>query len=433
MGECVVCAGTAESACIERWLAACEGVADARVVGDPLEVRERLRGGLRGSRVVVGEGLARVSPVNLAAALVADGCAQEVRLVAEAPSGSLLSRASRAGVDGVVPLEDVAAASDRAWGAEEGGPGPAIGRDRDLERADGSGRAGAGGTAGAPDDRRDPPARNEDVPVVAFVSGRGGVGKTTMVALFGYVAAAWGLKVAMLDLDLAFGNLAALCGADETADLVSLAEGGVTPEDLERCRFAAADRLGVWGPCRMPEYAEVVAPAVEGIVAALTQGHDLVLVDTSTSWGDVTAQAAQLANRLVIVSDERPGAIPALARCGSLAVRLGVARTRVVRLMNGCDPRGRDESFVARAAVGLECSRELRVVDGGADAVELLSCGRAADLADLDVPLVASLSHGLAQLLQELGCLPECEGATRALAGEGRARRRFSLLGRERP
>ena len=139
------------------------------------------------------------------------------------------------------------------------------------------------------------------------------------------------------------------------------------------------------------------------------------------------AGAAQQADRLVIVSDERPGAIPALSRCGSLAVRLGVARTRIVRLMNACDPRRRDESFVARAAVGLECAREVRVLDGGLDLVELLGAGGMAELVASENPAALGAAHGLAALLKELGHLPDAEGARHALAGGGKPRRLFGL------
>ena len=46
-----------------------------------------------------------------------------------------------------------------------------------------------------------------DAPVVAFVSGRGGVGKTSLVAMMATVAGSWGMRVALCDLDLSCGNL----------------------------------------------------------------------------------------------------------------------------------------------------------------------------------------------------------------------------------
>ena len=207
----------------------------------------------------------------------------------------------------------------------------------------------------------------------------------------------------------------------------ALAGGIASDEALEQAGARAGEHLHVWGPCRAPEYAECIQPLAADIIARLTHGHDLVIVDTPSSWGDAVAGAAQQADRLVIVSDERPGAIPALSRCGSLAVRLGVARTRIVRLMNACDPRRRDESFVARAAVGLECAREVRVLDGGLDLVELLGAGGMAELVASENPAALGAAHGLAALLKELGHLPDAEGARHALAGGGKPRRLFGL------
>lgn len=435
-----------------------------RVESDPWRLRALLRGELAGSGVVVGEGVAGPDPVNVAAALVADGCACDVVLAVRHVSGSLRSRAKRAGVARVLSGDELAVRADPAERGVKGASHPvagarAAGSEPRRQAMPGGGSPGAtapvGGssppaasrglvapvTAAAPapipcataeGDGRGAsaavPARRAETPVICFVSGRGGVGKTAICALASHIAAGWGLRVAALDLDLAFGNLFSLCGLERPADLTGIArEGSARALDaIDSCGRQAADGLKVWGPCAEPEHAELVQPLVEGIVSRLTHTSDLVLVDTTTSWGDAVACATQMADRLVIVSDERPGAVPALARCGSLAVRLGVARTRIVRLMNGCDARGRDEAFVSRAARGLECAREIRVLDGGDEAVGLLAAGHAADLARLDNPFSDSLATGLAQMLQELGRLPDAEGAARALGGRKRARRFLS-------
>ena len=464
---------------LERYARACDAAASVTHVGDGLELRRRLRSDLAGAFVLVADGAggqAGPDAVNVAAAVAADGRAAEVVLVTRCGSGSLRSRAKRAGVGRVIDVTELAYAlreAEAAGGgrvaanpsqtnaAGLGQAGPAAGP-RGVEcggsaadvRGGATAPADAAAEAGGASEREAPSAtlvglaeemrqtsggrpreapgpvveRKAGVPVVTFVSGRGGVGKSTVVACAAHMAAAWGLDVACLDLDLAFGNLFSLCGAARQADLAQAAEGELSDEGLEGLGVAAAEHVRVWGPCRNPEYAEVVHPLVAEMVARLTHNHDLVLVDTSASWGDATACAAQLADRLVIVSDERPGAIPALSRCGTLAVRLGVARTRIVRLMNGCDPRMRDATFVARAAVGLECAREIRVPDGGLEVVELMNTGKAAELATLDNPMPAAVAHGLAQLLKELGALPECEAAAKALEDKQRAKKLFGRM-----
>lgn len=494
---------------LERYARACDEAASVTHIGDGPELRRRLRADLAGAFVLVGDGAggpAGLDAVNLAAAVAADGRAAEVVLVTCRGSGSLRSRAKRAGIGSVMDVGELAMALREAEVAErggyaeadsvtghagvgvagsdagsgmgavnqtrcsDGGAGYAEGAPVQARRANGApdspqgepsyagaasdavpgseagaapGAAGARGSvklaqlmeAAREMSGRRPPElpqaaaqRKPGVPVITFVSGRGGVGKSTLVACAAHMAAAWGMDVACLDLDLSFGNLFSLCGVPRQTDLAQAAEGELSDEALESLGVEASEHVHVWGPCRNPEYAEVVHPVVADIIARLTHKHDLVLIDTSASWGDATACAAQMADRLVIVSDERPGAIPALSRCGSLAVRLGIARTRIVRLMNGCDPRMRDATFVARAAVGLECAREIRVPDGGLEVVELMSTGKASELMALDNPMPAAVAHGLAQLLKELGVLPECEGAAKALEGRQRSKKLFSRM-----
>lgn len=407
MATWAICAGMQQACELEGYVRSCDGGASVVVERSPARLRARMGEDLAGSCVVVGEGVGGPDPVNLAAAIAADGNASEVFLALDSTSGSMRSRAKRAGVSHVITSADYAARPGQGQSGTQGSPSAR------------SGRAAGEGSLAPVSERR------EGVPVIVFVSGRGGVGKTTLAALFASAAASWGLDVAALDLDLAFGNLASLCGVSRPGDLASFADGIASDEALEQAGVRAAERLHVWGPCRAPEYAECVQPLAADVIARLTHAHDLVVVDTPSSWGDAVAGAAQQADRLVIVSDERPGAIPALARCGSLAVRLGVARTRIVRLMNACDPRRRDETFVARAAVGLECAREVRVLDGGLDLVELLGAGGAAELASSDNPAALDAARGLAELLKELGQLPDTDEARRALAGGGKPRKLF--------
>ena len=409
MSTWYVCGSEGQLGELERYARVVDPNAKVTAGSDALALRELLRTEARGgARVVVGEGARGPNPINVAAAVAADGRAASVDLVARCASGSLRAHAKRVGVTRVVmvvELEGFLASSSAPLAREAAG---------------GATRAAPGACE-----------HREGVPVICLVSGRGGVGKTSLCALMAHLASSWGMRVAAVDLDLAFGNLYALSGLGEPADLTPLADGDDwSAQALAACAGHAAQGLDVWGPCGRPEYAERVQPVAERLVASLTRNHELVLVDTTTNWGDAVAAAAQMADRLVIVSDERPGAVSALVRCGALAVRLGVARTRIVRLMNGCDARRRDETFIARAAVGLECAREVRVLDGGDEAVELLGQGHADELAASDNPLAASLACGLAQLLRELGCLPDSDRARRAL--DRAERRGRSLLGRLR-
>ena len=101
-----------------------------------------------------------------------------------------------------------------------------------------------------------------------------------------------------------------------------------------------------------------------------------------------------------------------------LAIRLGVARTRIARIENRADPRDKVNHALGRAEVGLRGSAGLSRPDGGREVSDLMAAGQAHDLAEPGYPFADSVASTLAQLLAELGRLPECEEARRASEGE---------------
>ena len=221
------------------------------------------------------------------------------------------------------------------------------------------------------------PRRGDAAPILTITSGRGGVGKTSLTALMASVAARWGMDVAVVDLDLSCGNLYTCFGLTSIPDLMRIApDGTALPEAMARAGVRCNDRVRLWGPCERPEMAELVMPHVATLLSFLSTQHDLVLVDTSTTFSDGVAQAVQSCDRLMVVHDERPGAVSSAARVSALAVRLGVARTRIVRVVNLGDPRVKPNAFEGRGEVGLETARldrlghrRGRVDDARSDAV----------------------------------------------------------------
>lgn len=358
-----------------------------------------------------------VSDVNAAAAIAADGCARSVSIVRRDASGSLRSRAARAGVDLVIDPSELGPASAPKVMCKEL-PEVAV-LSEGLPRTPPT----VGHVIPAP------PTVKGRAPVIVFCSGRGGVGKTALAAATCVAASSWGMRVCALDLDLSCGNLYSCFGVPGAFDLTRLCEGEGTirPETIG---VAACERVRVAGPCERPELADIVMPRTSEIIASCASAFDLVVVDTSTTFTEASAQAAQLADRLLIVSGSGQGATASLARASGLAVRLGVARTRIARLENFADPRGRGASRLACAEVGLEAARQFAVVDGGEEVRELLCAGQAAQLLELGVPFAESAATMLAQVLAELGQLPECDAARRALDAGGTHKRSF--FGRKR-
>lgn len=362
--------------------------------------------------VIVGPTQGGVSDVNLAAALAGDGNARCVILVRDGVSGSLRSRAARAGIDLVVDLADLTP-----------GTGAEI-----------SEKCGDGGrqllSTAAPVPIAPTATEGERAPILVACSGRGGVGKTTLMAAASCVAARWGMRVCLVDLDLSCGNARGCFGVNGKSDLALTSEG-IDAALLGRLCVSAGPGVSVVGPCERPETAELAAPHAGSLLVCASGEFDLVLVDTSTTFTEAVAQAAQLADRLLIVSDGRAGSVSSLARMSGLAIRLGVARTRIARIENRADPRDKVNHALGRAEVGLEAARVFRVLDGGREVSDLMAAGQAHDLAEPGYPFADSVASTLAQLLAELGRLPECEEARRASEGES-SRGLRSLFGLRR-
>lgn len=404
---------------------------------------------------IVGHTAEGVSDMNLAAALVRDGRASEVVLVARGASGSLRSRARRAGITEVIDAT-VAPALAEALEERERSAAPVGTGEKDRDKAPDMAAGQERPTAEEVERRREVLAHTtdgmgdharEDIlsssegvdapaeetgAILTVTSGRGGVGKTSLVAMLAMVAATWGMDVAVVDLDLSCGNLHTCFGVTHGPDLVRIAPDGVpSAETMGRSSVRCDEHVQLWGPCARPEMAEVVMPHVATLLSYLSSRFPLVLVDTSTTFTDAVAQAVQSCDRLLVVHDERAGAVASAARVSALAVRLGVARTRIVRVADLGDPRVRPSAFEGRSEVGLETARLHRVVDGGLEAEELLCSGKVAELMGTDSELATGVTYLLAQTLSELGRLPDIEAAHKALERSS-GRRRFQLFGRRR-
>lgn len=108
-----------------------------------------------------------------------------------------------------------------------------------------------------------------------------------------HAASLLGLRAAVLDLDLMFGNLYDLLGADAPHDMATLIEpsaaGALAESDIVAASMRVAPGVTLWGPVAAPEQAELMARPVELLLDVLRRESDVVLVDTSVFWGDAVA------------------------------------------------------------------------------------------------------------------------------------------------
>ncbi len=266
-------------------------------------------------------------------------------------------------------------------------------------------------------------------PLVAGISGRGGVGKTTVLAAMAAAAARFGLRAAVVDLDLMFGNISLALGSDAPGDMSSLvgaaSKGRLTEEDLMRCAVRAVPGVTVWGPIARPERAELMARPVEMLIDVLRREADVIFVDTSVFWGDAMAAVVAGCERCLVFGDSSPLSGESAARAIDLAARLGVPRTRMSSVYNKADARGSDEDRAM--AFGLACSLSSRIrIAVDENVPRMLEYGRCDDLVAAEGAFAQSVRAATRELLSELGCsVGKWNGAVEGPLHEERPRLRL--------
>ena len=278
-------------------------------------------------------------------------------------------------------------------------------------------RMGAAGETGtlppvpaphAPAPSADAVAPSHRAPVVCAVSGSGGCGKSTIVAAMAHAASLLGLRAAVLDLDLMFGNLYDLLGADTPHDMAALIEasaaGALAEPDIVAASMRVAPGVTLWGPVAAPEQAELMARPVELLLDVLRRESDVLFVDTSVFWGDAVAAAVSASDRCLVVGDAAVSSSTSAARVIELASRVGVPRTRMSAVFNRFGARGADEDVAMRFEIACALSSKIRIADGGQDLAALMAFGRADEAVGQTSAFAASVREATREMLVELGC-----------------------------
>lgn len=245
-------------------------------------------------------------------------------------------------------------------------------------------------------------------PVVCAVSGSGGCGKSTIVATMAHAASLLGLRAAVLDLDLMFGNLYDLLGVDAPHDMATLIEpsaaGALAEPDIVAASMRVAPGVTLWGPVAAPEKAELMARPVELLLDVLRRESDVVFVDTSVFWGDAVAAAVAASDRCLVVGDAAVSSATSASRVIELASRVGVPRTRMSAVFNRFGARGADEDVAMRFEIACALSSKIRIADGGQDLAALMAFGRADEAVGQTSAFATSVREAAREMLVELGC-----------------------------
>lgn len=141
--------------------------------------------------------------------------------------------------------------------------------------------------------------------VISVFSAKGGLGKTTIAANLAVSLAEKNKKVALVDLDLQFGDVSIFMDAepkDTIADLVQ----DVDFSSIDSVRsYMTVHPSGVHLICapKSPEYADIVTgEKVQSLIGLLRSYYDYVIIDTATSFSDATLSALESSSQILFVT-----------------------------------------------------------------------------------------------------------------------------------
>ncbi|MBI3636881.1 MAG: MinD/ParA family protein [Candidatus Rokubacteria bacterium] len=146
--------------------------------------------------------------------------------------------------------------------------------------------------------------------VVTITSGKGGVGKTTVVANLGLEIARLGRRVLMLDGDFGLANLAILFNLAPKKTLEDAIAG--------RCRLneillQAGENLSLIpaasGAAQLAEMAPTERAGVLRAIGELGSGVDVMLIDTGAGIGSTVQALVAMADRALLVTTHEPTAL----------------------------------------------------------------------------------------------------------------------------
>ena len=183
--------------------------------------------------------------------------------------------------------------------------------------------------------------------VISVTSGKGGVGKTNIVANLGYTLRKAGQRVLIFDADLSLGNMDVLLGVTPRYNLSHVIDGG---KRLSEIIVDGPGGLKILpassGIQRLTNLSGAQQRAIYVAFNALLSGYDVVLVDTAAGISSNVLYFNATANEIFVVVTPEPTAITdAYALIKVLSVKY---RTRHFRLIVNQAKNGQEADEVSR-------------------------------------------------------------------------------------
>lgn len=173
--------------------------------------------------------------------------------------------------------------------------------------------------------------------VLTVIGTKGGVGRTTLATnLAVSIAANQGVKVALVDLDLQFGDVAITLNLVPRQNIAHLAQE--FPEDLstlEGYLFTHSSGVKVLAAPAKPEYAELVeVEQVQRILEILQGQYDYIIVDTPATLPAQVFTALDVSDEILLLSTPDLPTVKNIKLCLDVLKGLNYDESKIHLLIN---------------------------------------------------------------------------------------------------
>jgi pilus assembly protein CpaE len=203
--------------------------------------------------------------------------------------------------------------------------------------------------------------------VIAVVAGKSGTGKSIIAANVACaIARDHRMTVAVVDLSLQFGDQALMFDAGSSPSMVDVLANidALTPEFLLECMHQAHG-LRILGSPPSPELADLVEAAhIRTIVDQLRLLFDFVVLDTSSHLSDISLEAIDEADSLLIVTTPYLASVKDTKLLLKTMSDLGVPAAKLTAVLNRMEPAIKMGLEVLEANLKFPIGAELPHVPG---------------------------------------------------------------------
>jgi len=185
------------------------------------------------------------------------------------------------------------------------------------------------------------PVRNERGEMFVVFIGKGGIVKSVLSSnLAVALAMETGARVALVDLDLQFGDIGVLLNLDHSRSITDLTDAGahVDSEFVQDVLASCPEGVRVLLAPISPELADLVtADHLRGIMEELRRSFDFVVVDTASHLTELNLEMIEQASRVIVMSALTIPAIKDTKLTLKVLDSLSVDSERILLLLNRSD------------------------------------------------------------------------------------------------